>query len=131
MSNETEPSQDSTPLIDNSNGEIEPDVRFTYANERTFLAWNRTALALIATGVVVVGVLPKFQIDFGRRVLAIPMILLGAFMSFASLREWNANEYAMRHELPLPRSSLPRILTIGVVVVALIAAVLAAFQHGA
>ena len=117
--------------VDYSSGEIEPDVRFTYANERTFLAWNRTALALIATGVIVVGVLPKLQIDFGRRVLAIPMILLGAFMSFASLREWNANEHAMRHELPLPRSSLPRILTAGVVVVALIAAVLAAFQHGA
>ena len=28
----------------------EPDVRFTYANKRTYLAWNRTALALIATG---------------------------------------------------------------------------------
>src|SRR5271167_2298867 len=31
--------------------ESDPDVRFTYANERTFLAWNRTALALVATGV--------------------------------------------------------------------------------
>ncbi|MEN9594317.1 MAG: hypothetical protein RLY23_800 [Actinomycetota bacterium] len=136
MSSEPERNREATPSpseshVDSSSGEIEPDVRFTYANERTFLAWNRTALALIATGVIVVGVLPKFQIDFGRRVLAIPMILLGAFMSFASLREWNANEHAMRHELPLPRSSLPLILTIGVVVVALIAAVLAAFQHGA
>ncbi|MEI8336332.1 MAG: DUF202 domain-containing protein [Actinomycetes bacterium] len=131
MNSEPEPNQDSAPSTSESNGEIEPDVRFTYANERTFLAWNRTALALIATGVVVVGVLPKLEIDFGRRVLAIPMILLGAYMSFASLREWNANEHAMRHELPLPRSGLPRMLTVGVVVVALIAAVLAAFQHGA
>jgi len=131
MNSEPEPNQDSAASTSESNGEIEPDVRFTYANERTFLAWNRTALALIATGVVVVGVLPKLEIDFGRRVLAIPMILLGAYMSFASLREWNANEHAMRHELPLPRSGLPRMLTVGVVVVALIAAVLAAFQHGA
>jgi putative membrane protein len=38
--------------------EIEPDVRFTYANERTFLAWNRTALALIATGVAATQLLP-------------------------------------------------------------------------
>ena len=131
MNSEPEPNQDSAASTSESSGEIEPDVRFTYANERTFLAWNRTALALIATGVVVVGVLPKLEIDFGRRVLAIPMILLGAYMSFASLREWNANENAMRHELPLPRSGLPRMLTVGVVVVALIAAVLAAFQHGA
>ena len=29
----------------------EPDPRFTLANERTFLAWIRTALALIAGGV--------------------------------------------------------------------------------
>ena len=29
----------------------EPDARFSLANERTFLAWIRTALALIAAGV--------------------------------------------------------------------------------
>ena len=28
----------------------EPDPRFTLANERTFLAWNRTALALVVAG---------------------------------------------------------------------------------
>lgn len=125
---------DQTPMTPDAAGhdhEIEPDVRFTYANERTFLAWNRTALAIIATGVVVVGILPKFDVDFGRRILGIPMILLGAFLSWRSLGEWRDNEDAMRHERPLPRSNLPRILTIGVVVVALIAAVLAAFQHGA
>ena len=125
---------DQTPMTPGEPGhdhEIEPDVRFTYANERTFLAWNRTALAIIATGVVVVGILPKFDVEFGRRILGIPMILLGAFLSWRSLAEWRDNEDAMRHERPLPRSNLPRILTIGVVVVALIAAVLAAFQHGA
>ena len=111
--------------------EVEPDVRFTYANERTFLAWNRTALAIIATGVVVVGILPKLDVEFGRRVLGIPMILLGAYVSFASLIEWRRNEDAMRHERPLPRSGLPRVLTVGVVVVAVIAAVLALLQHGA
>jgi putative membrane protein len=125
---------DQTPMTPGEPGhdhEIEPDVRFTYANERTFLAWNRTALAIIATGVVVVGILPKFDVEFGRRILGIPMILLGAFLSWRSLGEWRDNEEAMRHERPLPRSNLPRILTVGVVIVAVIAAVLAAFQHGA
>lgn len=116
---------------DGHDHEVEPDVRFTYANERTFLAWNRTALAIIATGVVVVGILPKFSVEFGRRILGIPMILLGAFVSWRSLGEWRDNEAAMRHERPLPRSNLPRILTVGIVVVALIAAVLAVFQPGA
>jgi putative membrane protein len=38
----------------------EPDARFTFANERTFLAWIRTALALIVTGVAATQLLPKF-----------------------------------------------------------------------
>jgi putative membrane protein len=28
----------------------EPDVRFSYANERTFLAWIRTSLGLVTAG---------------------------------------------------------------------------------
>ena len=40
----------------------EPDVRSTYANERTFLAWNRTALALIAFGVAATQLLPEFDV---------------------------------------------------------------------
>ena len=62
-----------------------------------------------------------------RRILGIPMILLGAYLSWRSLGEWRDNEEAMRHERPLPRSNLPRILTVGVVVVSLIAVVLTAF----
>ena len=38
--------------VDTSDG-VEPDYRFTLANERTFLAWIRTALGLLAGGVAV------------------------------------------------------------------------------
>ena len=38
----------------------EPDARFTLANERTFLAWNRTALALVVAGLGIVQLLPPF-----------------------------------------------------------------------
>jgi len=41
---------------------LEPDYRFTLANERTFLAWIRTALALIAGGVAVVQLVPALSI---------------------------------------------------------------------
>ena len=41
-------------------GDTEPDVRFTLANERTFLAWNRTALALVVAGLGIVQLLPPF-----------------------------------------------------------------------
>jgi putative membrane protein len=104
-----------------STEEDEPDVRFTYANERTFLAWNRTALALIATGVAATQLLPKLQVEWGRRLLGLPLIALGAIVAAESLRQWRANQRAMRRGDPLPRSRMPLILTIGIVVVGAIA----------
>lgn len=108
-----------------SKDEEEPDVRFTYANERTFLAWNRTALALIATGVAATQLLPEFHVDGGRRILGLPMIALGALVAFTSYRHWKANQQAMRRGEPLPRSPMPLVLSIGVAIVAVIAVVLA------
>jgi putative membrane protein len=107
--------------------EDEPDVRFTYANERTFLAWNRTALALIATGVAATQLLPKLQLEWGRRLLGLPLIALGALVAAESFRQWRANQRAMRRGDPLPRSWMPLVLTIGIVVIGGIAVVIAAF----
>jgi putative membrane protein len=108
----------------------EPDVRFTYANERTFLAWNRTALALIATGVAATQLLPEFHVAGGRRILGLPMIALGAVVAFTSYRHWKANERAMRLGKPLPRSPMPLVLSIGIGIVAVIAVVLALIGAG-
>jgi putative membrane protein len=108
--------------------ETEPDVRFTYANERTFLAWNRTALALIATGVAATQLLPAFEFAHGRKILGIPLIALGAVVAFTSFRQWKANERAMRRRQPLPSSSMALVLSIGIAVIAVIAVVLAV--HG-
>ncbi|MFZ0170722.1 MAG: DUF202 domain-containing protein [Acidimicrobiales bacterium] len=110
-------------------GGKEPDVRFTYANERTFLAWNRTALALIATGVAATQLLPSFHVPFGRRLLGLPLIALGAVLALASLRQWRANETAMRNGDPLPSSPMPLVLTIGIVVVGIAALVIALLGH--
>lgn len=105
----------------------EPDVRASYANERTFLAWNRTSLALIATGLAVVSLLPKFNVPGGRRLIGVPLIALGAVLAVASYRRWYANERAMRLDQPLPPSNLPRLLAVGIGLAALIAAIVAAF----
>jgi putative membrane protein len=105
----------------------EPDVRFSYANERTFLAWNRTALALMATGLAVVSLLPKFNLNVGRRLIGVPLIVLGALLAVMSYRQWDANERAMRLGEPLPPSNLSRVLAFGVAIAAGIAAVVAAF----
>ncbi len=103
----------------------EPDVRFSYANERTFLAWNRTAMALIATGLAAASVLPEFSFGGGRKIIGVPLITLGALLSMTSFWRWDANERAMREQRPLPASNLPKLLAIGVTLAAIIAAVVA------
>ena len=108
-----------------SDDESEPDTRFTYANERTFLAWNRTALALIATGVAATQLLPDLHVAGGGRILGLPMIALGAVVAVISFRHWGANQRAMRRNEPLPSSSMPLVLSLGIGAVAIIAVVLA------
>ncbi len=105
--------------------ESDPDVRFTYANERTFLAWNRTSLALIAAGLAVVSFLPDFEWSWGARAVGVPLIALGAVLSYTSYRRWEANEQAMRSGAPLPPSNLPRVLAIGIALASAVAAIVA------
>jgi putative membrane protein len=105
----------------------EPDPRFSYANERTFLAWNRTAMALIATGLAIVSLLPKFHLTTGRRLIGVPLIALGAVLSALSYRRWDANERAMRTGEPLPASNLTLVLSVGISIAAVIAVVVASF----
>jgi inner membrane protein YidH len=103
----------------------EPDARFTYANERTFLAWNRTALALVVAGLAIVQLLPPFAgVPWGRHAIAVPLIALGAVISVASYREWRRNQRAMRRGEPLPRSVLPVVLAGSIAALAILAAVL-------
>lgn len=97
----------------------EPDYRFSFANERTFLAWIRTALALTAGGLGVIQLLPPFV---GRDPLGILLLVLGFLTAATSYRRWAANERALRLDAPLPASRLPRILAVGVAVVGLAAA---------
>jgi putative membrane protein len=104
-----------------------PDERFTYANERTLLAWNRTALALIVAGLAIVTFLPRLHLSYGDRLIGVPLVALGSILSILSYRRWEANERAMRLRQPLPISRLPLVLAIGVGVVAAVAAVVAAF----
>lgn len=101
----------------------EPDARFTLANERTFLAWNRTALALVVAGLGIVQLLPPFPgVPWGRQVLGVPLIALGAAVSVTAYWEWRRNQAALRHGQPLPRSVVPRILTGTITAVALTSA---------
>jgi putative membrane protein len=102
----------------------DPDPRFTFANERTFLAWNRTALALIAAGLAVAQFL-KFNLHGLRLIIAVPLIVLGAALALLSYLHWEDSERAMRLRRPLHYSWMPRVLTGGIAVIAVIGGILA------
>src|ERR1700678_3313713 len=105
-------------------GGTEPDPRFTFANERTFLAWSRTALALVVAGLGIVQLLPPFPgVPAGRHLLGVPLIVLGAVLAVAAYTEWVRNQRALRRGEPMRRSILPYLLTATVAGVAVIAAV--------
>jgi putative membrane protein len=102
----------------------EPDPRFTFANERTFLAWSRTALALVVAGLGIVQLLPPFPgVPVGRHLLGVPLIVLGAVLAVAAYIEWVHNQRALRQGKPLPRSIMPYLLAATVTGTAIIAAI--------
>jgi putative membrane protein len=101
----------------------DPDPRFTFANERTFLAWNRTALALIGGGLAA-GQLLDFESELVRLLVALPPIVLGGVLAFTSYRRWEANERAMRLREPLPTIGPPRFVPPAIAVLAVMIAVL-------
>ena len=102
----------------------DPDYRFTLANERTFLAWIRTALALAAGGLAAVTILDDFP---GEEVLGLGLLTLSFVTAATSYRRWAVIEKAMRLSQPLPPSKLPLLMGIGVGLVSVVAAILFAF----
>lgn len=87
----------------------EPDARFTLANERTFLAWVRTSLALLAGAVAVHT--PAVDLDGWVKTLASLFLLAAAGLAIGqSWRRWHKVELAIRTGQPLPGFAGPALL---------------------
>jgi len=95
----------------------EPDYRFTLANERTFLAWIRTSLALLAGGIAL-HALSESLTETTRTVLAVAAVALSLALTISSYVRWRRVQEAMRRGIPLPHPWAVPLLATGVAIVA-------------
>lgn len=102
----------------------EPDPRFSLANERTFLAWIRTTLALLAAAAAV-DALDLPMPDEVQRFIAAVLAVTSLICAAQAWRGWVRTESALRNRRPLPSSSanLPMVVGVAVVAVTLIVVV--------
>ena len=97
----------------------EPDARFSLANERTFLAWIRTGLALLAGGVALealsLGIHPGFR--FAASLL---LRVAGLVTPLQAWFGWKRIETALRKQTPLPSAPITIFLTVVVTAVGIL-----------
>jgi len=106
----------------------DPDYRFSLANERTFLAWLRTALALLAGAMLVHQFATRLQPQWLNLALSLALTLASALLSIGAYVRWKGNEQAMRHARALPRSALLPALTAAVMALALCVGLILGWQ---
>ncbi len=97
----------------------EPDYRFTFANERTYLAWIRTSLALLAAGVAL-DVVDLSMSPRAQRVLAVLLVTLGLISAVMAPIRWAMAERALRRAGPLPGFGFGALFTLVLVAAAVI-----------
>ncbi|BCJ58096.1 YidH family protein [Micromonospora endophytica] len=103
-----------------------PDYRFSLANERTFLAWLRTGLALVAGGLAAAQFLPRMPLVHLREAISVSLLLLGGAVAIRAVDHWARTERAIRLGRELPASRFPAVLAlvVGLGALLLVAAVL-------
>jgi putative membrane protein len=101
-------------------GGSEPDPRFTLANERTFLAWVRTSLALLAGGIAVEAFTGAVFDSLTRKVMGSTLLVIAALIALTAGFRWMRVERAMRQGHPLPLPVLVPLLALGAAVAAVV-----------
>lgn len=94
--------------------DTEPDYRFTLANERTFLAWIRTALALLAGSVTVGHLITIPDEESWQQLTGAICAIAAAAIALGAFGRWNRIQAAMRREDPLPGSPMMSLIVSGV-----------------
>ncbi len=115
---------------------VDPDARFSLANERTFLAWIRTALGMIALGIgIATFVSSHVSATDGKNatyymsvLIAIALVLLGGLVSGMSWLRWLRVEQSMRAQQGIPAPRLAPLLAIGISAIAVLAVVAVALR---
>jgi inner membrane protein YidH len=103
----------------------EPDYRFTLANERTFLAWQRTALGLLAAMVAMLQFVPGPAVQGMQYILSTVLGMLAIVSTGAGLLRWRQVDRAIRRTERLPHNRTPALLASGLAGLGLVGSVLA------
>lgn len=98
-----------------------PDYRFTLANERTFLAYVRTALAMDAAGLAVAQFIRHPSVAALSLGLSVVLTLLGLAVAVLGYLRWRGSERSVHRGEPLPPLRIPLVVAVGLVIVSLAA----------
>lgn len=104
--------------------EADPDYRFTLANERTFLAWIRTALGLLAGAVALVHVVSADRVTPAQRTIGAALTALALLIAVTALRRWWLVQQHMRRGTDLPANRDPIYLSLAVAGIAVAVGIL-------
>lgn len=99
----------------------EPDYRFSLANERTFMAWIRTALAFLVAGLAVDLVDLELS-HLERMLLSVTLVGVGLVLPVVAWWRWAAAERAMRHGAALPAFGASVAVSVALTATALVVA---------
>lgn len=97
-----------------------PDYRFSLANERTFLAWIRTALAFLAGAIAIEQLLHDISLGWVKFTLTLLLAFAGGITAIMALYRWKQNEIAMRQDKPLQYTSFLILVAMFIVISAII-----------
>lgn len=97
-----------------------PDYRFSLANERTYLAWIRTALGFLAAGVGLDQLAPDFATPVIRELLALLLCLFAGGLAIYGYLRWLRNEKAMRLKEDLPYTRTLLVISVILTIVAIV-----------